>query len=455
VNEIKLGLERIYNLLNKLNNPQDKLKIIHIAGTNGKGSVGAYLEEILIRSGKKVGRYVSPAVFDKMEIIKISKESISSKIYNDKIRYLKQLESKASIFELETALAFWYFYEEKCDICILETGLGGRMDATNVVKCPICTVLTSISMDHMNFLGNSLKEIAYEKCGIIKKGTKLVTIPQDKEVLNVINDTVDKLDVDLYMVDYNDINDINYKTNETTFTYKDKLFTTRLIGKHQVENASLSIQVARCIGVEDKYIIEGVKNTIWQGRFDKINDNPVIILDGAHNEKAAYNLLDSVNCYYKNKDIVYVCGVLYDKEYEKMLKIMSQNSERIITFKPNNDRGLDSDILSQVARKYYKYVYNAKDITKAIKLALAYYECKEVGSLNINDENIDNKNIDNKKNSIRIDTKKYVEANDFLDIKAQMKKSDFVKFNDKETIIIIFGSLSFMKDIYERHECDE
>ena len=396
MDDIKLGLERILNLSKACNNPQDKCKCIHIAGTNGKGSVGAFLESILIKNGKKVGRYISPAVFDSMEIIQVNKTPIKQEEYDRNMSYLKGIEKEASVFELETALAFKYFYDMQCDICIIETGLGGRLDATNIISHPLCEILTSISMDHMSFLGNTLSEIAYEKCGIIKQNSKVITFNQDRQIMNVISKKANDMNATLYIADKEKITDIDIKFGDTTFVYEGDVYSFSLMGRHQIENALLAIKASKCLDIPTKDIKEGIKATVWKGRLDKISDNPMIIVDGAHNEKAAANLLDAMDLYFDNKKIIYVCGVLKDKEYEKMLKIMSKKSDTIITFRPNNDRGLNSENLAKTAKKFYDNVYDAHAIDKALEKVYDYSNSK--------DSNID-------------------------------------------FVFVVFGSLSFMKDI--------
>ena len=286
------GLDNISNLCDKLGNPQNELDVIHIAGTNGKGSVGAFAEQILIESGKKVGRYVSPSVFDYLEQFRINAENMSEDRYAYYISRISEVADKMTPhptpFEMETAAAFLYFKEEQCDVVLIEVGMGGREDATNIIPKSLVSVITSISMDHMKFLGNTLEEIAYQKSGIIKNNGLVVTAKQENCVMNVIENECCEKNARLIKAD-----------NVTEYEIS-------LDGEYQRENAAVAEEVCRHIdGVSENDIKNGLINTVWHGRFEKICDKPEFIIDGAHNTDGAKRLKESIGKYYGNRKIVY------------------------------------------------------------------------------------------------------------------------------------------------------
>lgn len=397
-----LGLESIQNLMNELSNVQDKLPIIHIAGTNGKGSTGAFLESALILAGKKVGRYTSPAVFEELEVWRINKENISREDYAFYVEKVKaaceRMAAKGmahpTVFEVETALAFLYFYEKECDYVLLEVGMGGETDATNLIQKPLCSVITSISMDHMQFLGGSLKEIATAKAGIIKEGCPVVTIAQKEEVMQVIKEAAVKKSAELIVADA-----VNCKRQDTcawqrmhtaecehveqtaeSMGYLDMVsyvcpefgeVNLTMSGEYQLENSYLAaIVLKKVLGISDEIIRAGLENAVWHGRFETILKEPRFIIDGAHNEEAAEKLYATVRKYFTNKEITYIIGVLADKEHEKMLRIMLPLAKQVYTITPPNARALDSTSLAREAEKYHNHVTACESIGQAVDLAL-------------------------------------------------------------------------------------
>ena len=345
-----LGLDSIENLMHELGDIQEQLKIIHIAGTNGKGSTGAYLERVLIEAGYRVGRYSSPAVFDPMEVWRINLQSMSHEEYADIMEQVKcacdRMVEKGmehpTIFEVETAMAFLYFYQKKCDYVLLEVGMGGRTDATNVIRKPVCSVITSVSMDHMQFLGNTLTEIAQAKAGIIKKDCPVVTILQKAEAMVAIEAEAEKQHARLYTADVSKV-------------------TTRLTGTYQVENCCLAVTVLKeILGIADRIIIDGIKNTVWPGRFEVIGEQPLFIIDGAHNEDAALQLSASVEKYFTNIPITYIIGVLADKEHKKVLEAMLPYAGATFTVTPDNPRAMKAEELASEAEKIVDYLWKEK-----------------------------------------------------------------------------------------------
>ena len=333
------GLDNISNLCDKLGNPQNELDVIHIAGTNGKGSVGAFAEQILIESGKKVGRYVSPSVFDYLEQFRINAENMSEDRYAYYISRISEVADKMTPhptpFEMETAAAFLYFKEEQCDVVLIEVGMGGREDATNIIPKSLVSVITPISMDHMKFLGNTLEEIAYQKSGIIKNNGLVVTTKQENCVMNVIENECCEKNARLIKAD-----------NVTEYEIS-------LDGEYQRENAAVAEEVCRHIdGVSENDIKNGLINTVWHGRFEKICDKPEFIIDGAHNTDGAKRLKESIGKYYGNRKIVYITGVFADKAYKQIAEITAPLAQKIYTITPNNPRALSNEKYASAISEY-------------------------------------------------------------------------------------------------------
>lgn len=355
------GLDNISKLCISLGNPQNELDIIHIAGTNGKGSIGAFVEQILIESGKKVGRYVSPAVFDYLEQFRINAKNMSEDKY---AYYISRICDEAdkitphpTPFEMETAAAFLYFKEENCDIVLIEVGMGGREDATNVISKSLVSVITPISMDHMNFLGSTLEEIAYQKAGIIKNNGLVITAKQEECVMRVIeNECIDK-NANLIKVD-----------DRTEYEIS-------LGGEYQLENAAVAQTVCRYIhGVNESDIIKGLKNTVWHGRFEKIYSVPEFVIDGAHNIAGAKRLRESIEKYYGNRKIVYITGVFADKAYKRIAEITAPLARKIYTITPNNPRALPAEKYSEAISEYNENV-EAVSLDTALRACLNMTEC--------------------------------------------------------------------------------
>lgn len=391
------GLETMEELLGRLGNPQEKLKIIHVAGSNGKGSTCAFLSTILIESGYKVGRYSSPTVFTYREIIQIGYEGLSEMDYIteegvceaiDKIipacnEMLEDGYSHPTAFEIETAMAFLYLSKENVDFAIIEVGMGGRLDATNVIKHPICTVITSISMDHMQYLGNSLKKIAFEKGGIIKNSVPLVTMKQNPEVEEVLEQIALEKKAKLYVVDSHKVSNIIYSPEKTSFTIGEDEYSIGLLGEYQVDNGLLAMKAAKVIDklgypIDEETIKRGLYKTRWSGRFEIISRKPYFIIDGAHNEDAAVRLAKSIKQYFTNRRIIYIIGVLADKDINSILKITAPLAEVIIALTPDNKRALESSDLVKMALPYGKKVIDAATVDMAVKRA---YEEANVGDV--------------------------------------------------------------------------
>lgn len=380
-----LGLDSIMELCKRLGHPERELSFLHIAGTNGKGSVLAYLSTVLQETGMSVGRYLSPTIFKYRERIQfngryIEKEEFAqclSKIAECVKEMTEEGFSHPTSFEIETALAFLYFRKKKCEIVILETGLGGALDATNVIPSPKVCVFTRISRDHMGILGETLEEIAESKAGIIKPGTEVVSFEQEEAVMQVIRRHCLEKGCALTVVNSKAAENICYGYEKQSFFVKSfGEIEIRLAGTFQIENALLALKVLEVLGkkgflLPKESVRKGMKNTKWYGRFTKIWDHPLVFMDGAHNENAARRLQESIQFYFKNRPLILLMGVFADKEYEKIAKIMAPMAEDIITFTiPDNDRALPGLDLARTVQKYNKRVTAADGLLEAVEMAL-------------------------------------------------------------------------------------
>lgn len=387
-----LGLTSIQNLMNKLNNVQEKLHIIHVAGTNGKGSTCTMIAEILNSSGKTVGHYSSPAVFSYEEIFQINGVQIAKEDFAKYAEIVKQACDKMiqegslhpTVFEVETAIAFVYFYEQQCDVVVLETGMGGETDATNLILQPVCSVLTSISMDHTAFLGNTLAQIAKVKAGIIKQDCPVISFSQKDEAMLQIEQMAREKHAPLSIANSKFAKQVQYHIDGMEFIYpKLGIVKMHLIGACQVENAVGAIETAFVlqklgVAITNENILNGIKNAKWPGRFETINKSPCIIIDGAHNEDAAQKLRETIENCFTNEKITYIIGVLADKEYEKMLKIMLPYAKKVYTVTPDNSRALSGEALASEAGKYHSDVTYIPRIEDAVKMAVSGVDKGEV-----------------------------------------------------------------------------
>ena len=383
---IVLGLDTMRHLMAKLNNPQDKVKFIQIAGTNGKGSTAAYLTSILSEAGIKVGRYTSPAVFSSTEQYFACGSCISESEYAKGVTAVA--EAAASLdgetptaFEQETALAFWYFAKKGCELAILEAGLGGDMDATNIVTTTVCSIITSISMDHCRILGNKISEIAAHKAGIIKPGAPVICIEHKEDAMEPIRAAAKAADTPLYEVHRDEVRQIFSDKRESIVFFREfENLHLKMLGSCQPENAALAVQAAsvlsRSYPIEKKHIYDGIEKTRWGGRFELHSGSPDIILDGAHNPDGIRRLRESVNQMFGAVPICYVCGVLADKDYEKEIEILFGRASNVFTVTPPSPRAMKSTDLKAAIKKRFSQLkvtsFDSEDgIEKAMEAAVS------------------------------------------------------------------------------------
>jgi len=394
--EMVLGLDRIKNLLVRLGSPEKKMKFIHIAGTNGKGSAGAYLANILVCAGYKVGRYISPTILEYCERIQIlenetcryiSKEAVSKK--TEQIREVINSMQQEGLsvptgFEIETAMAFLEYVEQKCDYVILEVGLGGKEDATNVIEKAELALLTSISKDHMGMLGNSIEEITLQKAGIIKHGSDVVCYDFDAliegdKIQQVVKKTCDSMQAKYRKADFRKLTGESFTLEGTKFAYEGVPYEIHLLGENQPKNAVLALEAAKCLKEKGLSITleamqRGLKTTEWKGRFSIVAENPLLIVDGAHNEDAARSLAKTIELYFPKKKCIFIVGIFADKEYEKILALTSPYAKKILTIQSDNPRAMPSCQLAEIAGRYVEDVVDAKTIDQALDMVKSWKE---------------------------------------------------------------------------------
>ena len=387
-----LGLTSIRNLMHELEDVQEQIPIIHIAGTNGKGSTGAMVERILRENGYRVGRYSSPAVFSYRESYQLNGAPIAKEAFAECTSQVKLacdrlvLEGKPhpTVFEAETAIAFLFFYKSQCDFLLLETGMGGSTDATNLITHPVCSVITTISMDHMAFLGESLTQIAGAKAGIIKQRCPVVSAVQQPEALAVLERQAEELYAPFCLTRMDSIKDVRYDVGGMTFSHQIYgTIRTQLSGAYQVRNAACALAVIEVLtkqgyAISQQAVTEGMQKAYWPGRFERILKSPELLIDGAHNEDAALQLRETMENCFTNRPITFIIGVLADKEHEKMLRIMLPLAHKVYTITPDNPRAMSAEALGEEAAKYHPDVEAVVDVKRAVTLAIGQASQDEV-----------------------------------------------------------------------------
>ena len=388
-----LGLDAMRELLRRLGNPEKGRKIVHIAGTNGKGSVLAFLSTVLTESGYRVGRYISPTLFSYRERIQVDGEYIEKEPLARLVTRIREASEAMdrdglrtpTAFEIETALGLLYFAEKKCDIVVLETGMGGRDDATNAIAEVMMEIFASISLDHLGVLGNDLTEIAECKADIIRKNSLVISAFQKEEAAEVLKRTAAERNAKLITVDPGQISDVKYGYEEQSFSYgAEKNIRIHLAGAYQIENAALAweaVQGLRSLGfrISDEAFRRGMEKTVWRGRFTCIHREPLVIMDGAHNEDAAKKLAASIETYFPGRKISYIMGVFKDKEYEKVIRITAPYAAKVTAVEtPGNPRALPKEELKKVWETFGVPVTTSDTIAEAVKENITSAEKEEI-----------------------------------------------------------------------------
>ena len=407
----KIGLDRMKALMNALGNPQQTLKFIHIAGTNGKGSACSMIRSILTEAGLKTGLYISPHLFSFNERISVDGTDISD---DDLIRLsgrikaaVTDLNEEPTDFELITAMALCYFHEKACDFVVLEVGMGGRLDATNIIDAPEVAAIMSIGLDHTEVLGGTEELIAQEKAGIIKKGSDVVLLHQKPSVMEVISEIFRNVNSDtqghaaitepsslsihsgtssffsmagnIIITDPSSISVHSRDLSGQVFDYRDfKNIRLCLLGAYQTENASVVLEIVSCLRargykISDEAVRAGLIKAKWPGRFEPLSSDPVFIVDGAHNPDGVRALINSIRTFLPGKKICFVMGVMKDKDYHEMLRLITPFAESFVTELPYSTRGLDPKVLKKEISVYFSGSVDVADsVTEAADKAWAH-----------------------------------------------------------------------------------
>lgn len=384
----KPGLERVRVLLTGLGNPEKKLKFVHVAGTNGKGSICAYLASVLQKAGYKTGLFTSPYIARFNERMKINGREIGNTELADIVEQVKPvaeaMDDHPTEFEMMTAAALLWFSERGCDIVVLEVGLGGRLDATNIIPCPECAVIANIGLDHTAILGETLEEIAAEKAGIVKTGAQVVMYQQQGEIMRTVRDICDERGAELTVPDFDDIS-VEFDTREgQVFSYKGENYAIALLGEHQLYNAVCAIETVEILRrrgweIEHEALEAGLYATSWPARFEIVEAEPWFVVDGGHNPQCALALSDALKRYFPDEKRVLLLGVLKDKDYNGIIEILAPLFDAFVTVTPNSERALSAEELGAALEKYGKRVSVIGDVSNGVREALDIAE--ELGAM--------------------------------------------------------------------------
>lgn len=384
----KPGLERVRVLLTGLGNPEKKLKFVHVAGTNGKGSICAYLASVLKKAGYKTGLFTSPYIARFNERMKINGREIGDAELADIVEQVKPvadaMDDHPTEFEMMTAAALLWFSERGCDIVVLEVGLGGRLDATNIIPCPECAVIANIGLDHTAILGSTVEEIAAEKAGIVKTGGEVVMYQQQGEVMRTVRDICDERGAELTVPDFDDIS-LEFDTREgQVFSYKGENYAIALLGEHQLYNAVCAIEAVEVLRrrgweIEHDALEAGLYATAWPARFEIIEAEPWFVVDGGHNPQCALALSDALKRYFPDEKKVLLLGVLKDKDYDGIIEILAPQFDAFVTVTPNSERALSAEALGEKLEKFGKPVSVIGDVSSGVREALNLAE--ELGAM--------------------------------------------------------------------------
>lgn len=376
----KPGLDRIKELCSGLGDPQNTLKFIHVGGTNGKGSVCCMLDSVLRAEGYKVGLYTSPYITRFNERIRVNGESIPDSTLARLTERVKavadRMADKPTEFELITAIAFEYFKEEGCHVVVLEVGMGGRLDATNIIDRPLLSIITGIALDHTAFLGDSIEKIAVEKAGIIKENSVALYGGEDQAAEAVIAETAAKMQSILYNTDYSELKITNFNLNGSSFNYRSRqAIHISMLGGYQPRNAAivldaLDLLTKAGLSVSEEAIRRGISEAKWPARFEIIQSKPTVIFDGAHNPQGIAAAVESVKSYFGEKRVVVLTGVLRDKDYTAIARSISEIALCAFTITPDNPRALSADKYAHILEERGVSALPCYSINEAVSLAI-------------------------------------------------------------------------------------
>ena len=374
----KPGLTRVTALLEKLGRPQDALKFIHIAGTNGKGSCAAMLSSVMKCCGYRTGLFTSPYLARFNERMQVNGKPIGDEALAEVVALVKPaadaMEDHPTEFEMMTAAAFLWFQQEKCDIVVLETGLGGRLDATNVIAAPEAAVIMNIGLDHTQILGDTVEKIAAEKAGIIKPGCDCVLYRQQESVMDVVRERCAALGASLRIADFDQIRSEFDSLYGQSFAYKGELYALPLLGRHQLKNAATALEVVEVLRskgwrLEQSDVEHGIYAVSWPGRFELIHDEPLFVVDGGHNPQCAGTVVDNLMNYFSGNHRVMLVGMLADKDVDGTLAILDRAADEYVCTTPESERALPAEELARKLEKYGKRITVCPAIPDAVGAA--------------------------------------------------------------------------------------
>ena len=375
----KPGLTRIGELLEKLGNPQKGMRFIHIAGTNGKGSCAAMTASVLKAAGYRTGLYTSPYLYRFNERMQINGKEIPDDVLAEIVTRVKPIaEAMAdhpTEFELMTAIALLWYKQEACDVVVLEVGLGGRFDATNIIDAPEAAVIMNIGLDHTAVLGDTVEQIAFEKAGIIKPGTEAVMFQQSESVTDVVRERCEELGVPLHIADFSKIKSEFDSLYGQSFSYKGEVYALPLLGGHQLKNAAVVLELVEVLRgrgwkLEQGDVEHGLYAVHWPGRFELVSEEPLFVVDGGHNPQCAQTVRENLLHYFPDKRRILLLGILRDKDYAGLTEILDGAADEYICITPESPRALPASELADFLKRYNKPVFVCGSIRDGVSLAL-------------------------------------------------------------------------------------
>ncbi len=375
----KPGLTRIGELLEKLGNPQKGMRFIHIAGTNGKGSCAAMTASVLKAAGYRTGLYTSPYLYRFNERMQINGKEIPDDVLAEIVTRVKPVaEAMAdhpTEFELMTAIALLWYKQEACDVVVLEVGLGGRFDATNIIDAPEAAVIMNIGLDHTAVLGDTVEQIAFEKAGIIKPGTEAVLFQQSESVTDVVRRRCEELGVPLHIADFSQIKSEFDSLYGQSFSYRGEVYALPLLGSHQLKNAAVVLELVEVLRgrgwkLEQGDVEHGLYAVHWPGRFELVSEEPLFVVDGGHNPQCAQTVRENLLHYFPDKRRILLLGILRDKDYAGLTEILDGAADEYICITPDSPRALPAAELADFLKRYNKAVAVCESIRDGVSLAL-------------------------------------------------------------------------------------
>lgn len=376
----KPGLERIQTLMAGLGNVQNELRFVHLAGTNGKGSTSCMLASVLQQAGYKTGLFVSPFITRFNERVQINGEHIPDEKLAEIVARIKPIADAMSgtctEFELITAAAFVWFAEEHCDIVVLETGLGGRLDATNIIERNECAVITNIGIDHTDFLGNTIEDIAYEKACILKAGCPVVAYASAQGAMDVLTAYALQHGNPMTVADFDAIEPVSADLTGQSFRYKGSEYRIHLLGPHQQKNASVVLETVEALRkqgwrITHENVRDGLREARWPARFELLHSLPIVFVDGAHNMQGVESLGAAVEQYLAGRRIVCLTGVLADKNWQNMMAVLEGFASDFITVTPDSPRALTAEALAEHLAQRGKWAWAAESVQEGMDMAIA------------------------------------------------------------------------------------